>query len=98
MLPNQRLNFGGNFEYQIAPFFSGFVGLSWMKQNQGWQQPFVKKTALPSEQVTQLILGIDLIVSRSIWYKQSILLPVSGTNQVTPFLFVGTFTFNKFGR
>lgn len=91
-----ELGFGGEFEYQLYPWFDLLANVSYKATSNGYSYESGAKVDTPSTYLVTTAPGFEIIITHKIWLRQRVSIPLAGQNQVAPALFITTLSYNMF--
>ena len=82
------------FEYQAYPWMDIMLHFNKFSAKNGWSDVTGEKIAFMPEKINNVIIGYELIVTPRLWFRQQVLLPLSGQNTVSAFSIDSKFVFS----
>ena len=92
----QKTHLNVQMELQLYSWVNVFLTYSRFKSSGGWTAESGNKVAIAEEKLSVINPGYEVIVSRKIWLRQGVNLPLSGENITAPFSIYISLYYNLF--
>lgn len=83
-------------EYQVFSFFTLFSGYASERVSEGWSGVTGRRVLVPSQQLSTVHLGAEVLATPRFWINQQVSMPLSGQNRLVPLTFSTRILYNLF--
>jgi hypothetical protein len=95
LLPDE-LRLFGELEYQLYPWFDLIGEVNYLSTSGGFTEESGTRTVPEETMVLMAGPGFEIIITHRVWFRQRVMIPVSGTSATGPTYYSATVSYNVF--